>query len=86
MAADGMDAATRDEGEPEETIVDVLQRVFQYFTSFGDRKNTQYMTDFKFYKLLRHAKLMVRAGREGDERLLHRRCCAACMRARRTPS
>lgn len=44
-----------------QTMVEVLRKVFQYFTSFGDRRNLTWMSDFKFYKLLRHAKLVVRA-------------------------
>lgn len=39
--------------------MDVLRRIFQNFTMFGDRRNTQFMTDFKFYKIISLAKIAV---------------------------
>ncbi len=39
---------------------DTLVRIFQAYSSFGDRKSTQHMSDFKFLKLAREAALIVR--------------------------
>ena len=40
--------------------MDVLRRIFQAFTTFGDRLNTTWMTEFKFYKLMRYVGMDVR--------------------------
>ncbi len=47
-----------------QSLDDNLVRLFQAYASFGDRRNTQFLSDFKFMKLTREAKLVVR-GRPG---------------------
>jgi hypothetical protein len=59
---------------------DTLVRVFQAYASFGDRKNTQLLSDFKFLKLAREAGISVHCPprlRKALSLARRRYCCSA---------